>query len=1827
MEGKGPGSFTRQVSTWFFSSILLTAILGISSAQADFNLTVTDPSGGAVASYKWLLEEDTTFAVNPGTQTKDTLSNSLQGSYAPVVTTGESLAGAGVTIPTDITKRYHITVTAFGGTGDGYAISGASVSGAAPVVVEVEALPFPVALISILVFPDNFKVNGVADLPQEVPASNVNFDPTKFTIQLYEAGGRYGITGGLVSQDAFGNPLGTTYLPGGGGIVDVVGGGVGTLVPNAKGELTIYNLSAGKYGIQVVPPAGEGWQQTSTLEGGKTVDAWVLANEAPHFTEFGPPGPHVFIGFVQPTDKYTSGEVPAGANVVSGTVVSTHMARPPTVAFFKGNDFPACWIALQPFGVVSEAEYIQPCDSTSSFNIPNVPDGTYELVIFDSNLNVLLATQLVSVGPTQPAGSGILGKVSVFNWFARFEATVFNDLNENGFRDPGEPPIQEQGINIRFRDGTVYQSFPTDTTGVAPFDEVFPFFHWLVAEVNYVTLKATGVTYVVDAGGGDGVSKEIPPDNGWAFPTRDVLYPQLQPFFNLLTGNFYSTTIPGPVLTMGLQTFLGQTNVMDFGKAAYAPGENGGITGIVYYAITRAEDDPRLAAAEEWEPGIPRVPVILYADGGPAGIGAPDGVIDDLDMSGGITLADVDFYPFGNFPGPEDTDGGVIGVYDYGDAVQVSTTDSWDDNLPTGCVSSPNTPFVDHVGDPLLEKTTDCYDGFRMFNQIREAVFDGGYAFSTAIVRDGTGAPVFTAGATVPDETASLAIGGYIVQSHTPAGYKTIKEEDRNVDFGNSYQSAEPLLLPAVCVGAPHQIPKFMSFQTDSTGAVLAGIAAPANAPFFIDDFTPVLRPLCDAKQVFLTDGQNAAADFFMFTDVPIAAHISGTALDDLSNEFDPNSLNFGEKLGMKWIPVTFRDWTGRQIAKTYTDEFGRYNALIPSTFTVNISSPSGVQPQMFQACINDGTPDPVTFGVDQFYRPNYSTTCYSMQFMPGTTSYLDTPVVPIAAFAGPDQFPVDCELPTFEPEIARVEGPTLFSGPYAPGVATLGGSADAVRTIVLTSTGIINVPNPEFTGLPGSLNMIPRDYGFGATQGSAMLGTTSLIITAWTDASITAVIPVGTPTGQLTVTHANGIGSRLGVTVTTTPQNVINVTPPTGLSDNKIQLAIDTAPEGSLILIEPGEYFEMVVIDRPLKLQGWGARSTIISAFRVPSSKLTDWRVKVRAKIEAVAPARVVSLVPGQTTDPTAGPIGQFAFIADEAPAILVMADKDGNWASLADSRIDGITLKSAVQGGGLLVNGYAHNLSISNNRIAGNQGNFGGGIRFGNALYTVTPVTGSINNDISVHHNHIVKNGAGPLGAGGGISIHAGTKNYSITDNFICGNFTSANGAGIGHLGFSKNGLIADNMIVFNQSFNQGLDPDGGGIFISGTAPITGLGEGSGSVSILRNHIEGNHAGAGLGGGIRLANINGFDIFPGGIYNPSTIVIENNMIVGNVAGNAGGGIAMNDAVNVDITNNTIAHNMNTSTTGLNFQLGTPTQSVLEMGAGIRSDVHSLAVQTELDLAAAAGNAAAAQTFSNPALNNNVIWQNRSYLWVANSSAGVPSLEPAAIPLYSDLFVKNTALLMAPMNGILTDATGYDVSNTTGDPLFIRGFGNGNRDVAFNLVEQTIPNTAPALDEGGNFIDVRYGPLSLIRNYHIFSNSPAVDTADSTLPVVDDIDGLLTRTDTLIDKGADEVNVLDSDGDGIKDDLDNCIQHSNVSQLDTDADGYGNRCDADLNNSSTVNITDYSIFGSHFGSVVGDANYNPDADFNGSGSINITDYSIFGSLWAKPPGPSALAP
>ena len=316
------------------------------------------------------------------------------------------------------------------------------------------------------------------------------------------------------------------------------------------------------------------------------------------------------------------------------------------------------------------------------------------------------------------------------------------------------------------------------------------------------------------------------------------------------------------------------------------------------YSITRAEHDPAYAAVEEWEPGIPRVQVNLYADANYDK--QPDDMVDGI---AGFTAPDVDRYPLGNFPGAEDTDRNGNGTFDYGDAVQITYSDSWDDNNPTGCIpadaDAATGGFVAHPGTPIA-KTLDCYDGLRNYNQVRDGVFDGGYAFASSIVRDGAGAVVFEADGVTPQETASLAAGFYIVETDIPVGMEVVKEEDKNVDFGVAW-TPNPNKLPAECVGELHTVPQYLSFQTDASGTPLPEIdpADLIEAPFAGTD-----RPLCNRKSLALTDGSNAATDFNLFTQVPISSNLVGVTLNDLANQFDPNNPQFGEKAAPSWLPI-----------------------------------------------------------------------------------------------------------------------------------------------------------------------------------------------------------------------------------------------------------------------------------------------------------------------------------------------------------------------------------------------------------------------------------------------------------------------------------------------------------------------------------------------------------------------------------------------------------------------------------------------------------------------------------------------------------------------------------------------------------------------------------------------------------------------------------------------------------------------------------------------------------------------------------------------------------
>jgi len=110
------------------------------------------------------------------------------------------------------------------------------------------------------------------------------------------------------------------------------------------------------------------------------------------------------------------------------------------------------------------------------------------------------------------------------------------------------------------------------------------------------------------------------------------------------------------------------------------------------------------------------------------------------------------------------------------------------------------------------------------------------------------------------------------------------------------------------------------------------------------------------------------------------------------------------------------------------------------------------------------------------------------------------------------------------------------------------------------------------------------------------------------------------------------------------------------------------------------------------------------------------------------------------------------------------------------------------------------------------------------------------------------------------------------------------------------------------------------------------------------------------------------------------------------------------------------------------------------------------------------------------------------------------------------------------------------------------------------------------------------------------------------------------------VDYGLVTVDVLtsDTDGDGVVNSLDNCIEVSNASQCDSDGDGYGNRCDGDLTNNGFTNAQDTVVLRGQLGKPSVGPTFNK-ADLNCNGFVNAQDTVLFRQLLGKPPGPSGL--
>jgi hypothetical protein len=1571
----GGGSGLRRLLPGAFLLLLGIALITVLSpklaaraAPGDVTIYVVDRStGDPLTEWRYLVNEDTAHTDPSITPPR---------SYSPVVATGDNFNPT-VNLPPG---KYLVTVLGgpFPPVPGEHKLGGAhfTVDGnEQDVTVELVPGPLPLATLRVRVFHDNNSVNGEDDIPLEEGIEGfpvVISDPT-----------------GEVSVDFFGNPLCAEYDSNG----DYIPGTGGECLTDANGYAVIPNLPPLKYEVTPIPPDGSGWIQTTTIEGTHANDAWLEEGASGYSTEEGFLQAVVWFGFVKECSFGDSQDVcqsnnSAGTGSISGRVRQIALDTEQPGAVTLGPVLPNPLLALNNLSGNDEQVYAGYGNPDGTFTIPNVPPGLYQLVYWDFPQLYIIQFLTVQVGPGEQVNLGDIGIPrwrGVIQGYAYIDNGVAKDGTpipggaENGFRDcydPGggidphniatcEPGLPNQDLDIRHKDGTIAYAAFADSNGYYDFPDYFEWEHFLIWEIGFGRLKQVGTA---------GYFTELTNGGLTVSPVGYPYNPQNRPG----CGNDPNCVADfGPASLLQAQlTPAGVYQWFDSGKVPYGPGENGGISGIVYYATTRNEFDPRLAAAEDYEPGIPNVTINLYQ----AALDANQQPVPCTAPGPGC--------PYGQGEYQRVSTGAET---DFGDLYDSVATDSWDGNLPTDCEYEIPVPGSGNfVNDP------DCLELPNRFRQIKDGVFDGGYAF------EGTPA------------------GAYIVDVVPPAGYRHIQEEDQNTDQGDDFI---PQVPPPPCAGPLHLV-------NDPRN--------PADGQ---------MTPLCDSKFVRVIDGFNAPAEFFLMTDYPDAAAVPppgllrGLLLDDLTVQLNPNSNIFLEKRGIPNTPIGILDFQGNEVAVVNSDADGYWEVLLPSTYTALCPTPGGICPAMYQVIGNYPGSDPLHPLPN--WNPNYGTLRLVFDVWPGRTTYADVAIFPITGFvqdpASGFNSPPVCEVPADTPDLQEVS-------------AVYGNKAGGTSFTIYGA----NFDNPSVT-----LDGIP------------------ITVISSISTEIQVTIPSGHPQGahELLVTNGNGEVSLTGLTF-----HVLGsgggptYNPPikdvgAGQTYATIQAALDAASDGDLIVVHPGIYYENIIIYKNVKLQGYGPGATSIDGRFFNFGGLTP--AEFQAQVAAINPI-----------GPTPVPMGQTV-------TVLATANNTHNnnqfptqidgFAITGGSRVRG-NVAVPSQGGGIYAHAFARRLQVSNNLVQSNAGTFGGGVILGQAY-----VGNSNNNLVYIHHNRVLNNGGVSLA--GGIAIFTGANNYEITDNVVCGNYSGEYGGGISHFGMSDGGYIHNNQVLYNYAFDEG-----GGLMIAGEQQVgmpNALSDGSGSVFVDSNLIQGNVSNDD-GGGIRLLQP---------VDGPVDII--NNMVVNNLATDLGGGISLDDALDVNIVNNSIARNISTATAedADRSTCSPPALGSCPHAAGVSSEPHSEALRTNRGLPV--------DSFSDPLMFNNIFWENEAFY--LDGTGGLPSAG------FIDLEVVGTTTpqFMTPNYSLLTAPYGSGVMNITGmDPLFVD---------PINLNFIAVPFAGdPA------FVNVLVisEPGDPQGDYHLQMGSPAIDAGTPSFSGVsapsDDFDGDLR--DATPDIGADEV-------------------------------------------------------------------------------------------------------
>ena len=1575
-----------------------------------------------------------------------------------------------------------------------------------------DAHPLPLGKIRVFVFDDNSWTNGAPDTEENGLRG--------FKIGLEEQ------TGSAVTVDYNNQPLcGGDCLTDGTGFVQVNDLGPATYFIDVHAPDTDCNPR--------VP--GSRWTQTTTIDGGLKLMApteeGADGTGAPGEQLWEPPNNRTayWFGFVCSPQPFTG---TAGTGEITGQARNWVEWAPYTTGTY-GDPVENPFVALSDAGT-DRTVFVDRGDANGNFDIQQVPAGDYNLSIWDEQLSYIMRFKPVHVDAGQAVDVNDIGDdgvagVGVSRWFGWLDGTVYKDNNNNGKYDQGDTAIPNTDVDQRWRDGSIKEGTVTDSTGhyEYPTAEGGALGRWIVNEQGFSRFSAYPGPSIHDE------------HTGTVTPSCAVAPPAVP-------ANPCVPTDQGGGLLTNQSLLEGHRATVDWGKRDYPAGEPGQIVGITYFATTRNEFDARMQAHEDYEAAVPDVTVYLETPG-------PDGV-------------------------PNTSDDVVVNKY---------VTDHWQqpnasqDPQANGNSFKQNcNPIRDFTGQDISnlfnpDLGPNCLEVPLTGQNTKDGAFDGGYAFSdycpngydlSSSNTDGTCAdgsdPVplvngnYITHVVMPqdanDTRSCNAIGDSVpgdvdvstAKGSVPGGgagclYRVVKEEDVNVDLGNSFTTAVP---PPPCVGDNHLIDQ----------STLTPRSVYYNKP-------GASAPLCDKHLVVLNSGLNANADFNLMTnfrtdpngknaadtrtgDVEEPGRVVGQVFNDIYFERNQMSNWYGEPRPIAGIPIGIYarvdvqqangsfSMTGKEVGRdggdaptvTYngnkwrlittvkTSADGAYEALLPSTETLNCPIPQGPCPGMYIAVVDDpGFFDPATGAgtarkdhANGTYNPNLLTASTPFEVWPGLTTQLDTPVDPISGTACEDPagatggIAPDPSDPA-RPELLQVSRPYVNAGDSGTARRiTIQGDFIGTPGLALATGGHVNLTDVR----TGTVTTLTRANGgvVSWTQGNASTPDTVVIQVPALNTTtfrpgpyeLSLVTSLSNPGGG-GVSSVNGItihvlgsnGSGTGAVSYNPP--VVNVAAPPPLGAGNIQAAINSAAAGSLIVLSPGTYNENLLLWKPVKLQGLGPGG-IIGAHEFQGRDPEDPRFNIKgttvdgrffpqnaatfdATVSTHAPYVLPNFISGAASTVLRG--ADITVAAQSATAYNVATLPAGqDSAGFGGARIDGLGLMTGRGdgAGGIQLQASINNMQMTNNVLENNGGVFAGGIGLGQPF-----VHGNHNYNVRIANDRLIGNGG--LTTSGGLGIFYGSNNYEVAGSIICSNFSVEYGAGVSHIGLSPGGSIHDNKIYYNDSVDSGA-----GIAIESELPTQTttptLGDGSGAVNVDRNLIQSNFSGDDGGGLFVLDALN------------QPVNIRNNVIVNNGAADMGGGVTIDDSSKVAVVNNTLANNVTTGSSE-NSAIGVP------HAAGLATEANDSLWQNDARYTAQYPDATSRPDFSNPvALFNNIFWNNDAQT-LTQFGPGATLVDNGFI----DFEVRGTGNPADTFTPRYSDLTNGQILGPDGTQRNVPG-GQGN------LVGADPGFVAPFVDEltvGGSRLDPQAAavtitgadpPVGLTGDYHISGLSPAID-------------------------------------------------------------------------------------------------------------------------------------